>query len=67
MQLQLMPVGVGQFTEGVILAGARTGQDPLGRAAHAAILASALRLVATQLPTSRRLEIRRSVSVAADA
>jgi hypothetical protein len=66
MQLQLTPVRVGQLPEGVPVAGARTGQDLLGRVRHARILieSSCWR---HDLRTSRRLEIRRSILVAADA
>ena len=48
VQLQLMPVGVGQLAEGVVLAGARTGQYPLAGTCHDPILASALPLAATR-------------------
>ena len=44
VQLQIMPVGVGQLAEGIVAAGTRTGQYPLG---HAPILASTLPVAAT--------------------
>ena len=47
VQLELAPVGVGQLAERLLVAGARTSQDLLGRARHARILASTLPFAAT--------------------
>jgi hypothetical protein len=63
-QLELTPVGVGQLAERVLVAGPRAGNRPLG---HARILALRLLSPASQVPTSRRLEIDRSVCAPASA
>jgi hypothetical protein len=59
-----MPVGVGQLAEGVLLAGACPLEGPVG---HARILASALPFVRITVMTPARPEIRRRISLVADA
>jgi dihydrofolate reductase len=64
VKLQLTPIRVGQLAERVFVAATRAGE---GLLAHIRILALALPFIRITSTTSGRLEIRRSVFVAADA
>ena len=64
VNLKLTPVRVGQFTERILLAGACTLE---GLVAHARILAPTVPFVRITVMTPGRPEIRRSISLAANA
>jgi hypothetical protein len=64
VHLKLTPVRVGQFAEPILLASARTLESVVG---HARILAPTIPFIRITVVTSARREIRRSISLAANA